>query len=237
MRRPPKHLALLFLAGIGLLSGCLSPSFSEETLQFMESSWALYLKDDPGWLEARDQWIALGKAEQLVLMDQLFSHVVHTSPKMRPTPEGALEPAWLKPGREMVRMKEVCGPYLIDAMSLLEVVNENLEEACTSMLAEVADFDMVNNAMADDRGNPYYKARLVAVMARLDDPRAHAAVIDVLLGPSTWQARATAAEVLRNCPRDSRPAAVEALEKTVNDPDATVAANARNSLERLRSLD
>lgn len=237
MRRNVTFLLLLLAAGLCLLPGCRSTSMPEETRAFIDSSWALYRQNDPEWPDAGAKWISMGRAERMILIELLFKEVVDVSSKMRRTPSGDLESAWLKPAREMVKMEEECAPYLIEALRLLKLGNKGTVEACTSMLAEVADFTMLIEAIEEDRENPFFRARIVGVLARLDDRRVTPAIIDTLLGPCNWQARAKAAEVLRTCLRSDRPAAIEALEKAVNDPDPTVARNARESLERLRSLE
>lgn len=228
MNTTMKTMTLLLLA---LAAGCATgSSISDENAERIEQYWRLYKTDDPGWEEAKREWLELGAAEARGLVNLLVQEIQRDAVKTRFGADGKPGPAWIKPAKELASLGAMATPSLLEALRRLK--DETVVYPCIMTLAEIAGVEDIEAAF--DSGDALYQRRLVRTLHAQDDPKAVKRIVVILNGPYDWQVRATAADVLAGYQGPMESEVIEALQKALDDEDEFVVTMATQALETFK---
>lgn len=227
--------AWLILTSFALLAmGCASSlDIPPENQERIRSYWTLYLKSDPGWPEARNEWLSMGEDEAQGLVNLLVQEVQRNAIKTVYRPSGLPEPAWKKPVEELITIGNRSVPSLLEALRILK--DETTVYPCQFALKEIADLSVITAEF--QRGhqnlNIDFQTRLVKVMIMMNTEESVGKVLTVVSGSYDWRVRATAVSELSKYEGPMMGEVKRALERALDDDDAFIVKTAKKALKEL----
>ncbi len=229
-----------------------APSERSETLR---GFWVLYLSDDPAWPAAKGQWLAMGRGEAWILVENLLASIVRSSDR------GDAR-SLARARSELASMPDVSVPYLVEALDRGDNVTRRHVADVLVAMGQAS-----SAALVERLGSYGLEARVAALSAlgSIGDPTSVPALFAAATGDAEWSARAEAAEALaaflpspeaeralarvlgrdadafvrrkaaEGLARGSSDESAAALKTALDDADAAVRARASDSLASRRS--
>jgi hypothetical protein len=176
----------------------------------IDSSWKLFLKDDPGWPAARQEWIALGPAAVNILVENLIRVYILAH-------DAGDGPVWHRAREELAEHKDVAIPYLVEGLAGKNKADSVVRNLCSELLAYLGEpaVPYIERAWSDSDADG--RAALARALKKMQSRSSIPLLIRIAGGPDPFNVRIEAIDtlgrlgakeavpVMRDCLKDADP--------------------------------
>lgn len=216
-------------------AGCgASGRLSDDRRKELSGRWQLYVRDDPKWPAAREQWLSGPESERQLLLDNLLRQVIADDNAARG--EGSSGYA-TRARQELKWFGAEPIPLLVEGMRGLAardrvdvIALDRIGSALTELQAVSALAEMAGTPGGSESSEASVKLRLAAVRALqpIPDPAVTKVLLERVKGDAAWSVRGAAVDALRS--REQEPGVHAALVAALDDPDGYVRGEAIGAL-------
>lgn len=222
---------------LSLAVACASPGQPALSEGQLRDSWIRYLRDDPGWPDARELWLLDGARSRAVLVDNLLLELLDSYRSMvrgeRAAQRAAAHKRFERAQHELLYVKSDAVPALLELLAVAAGSQPTEWTSVDCLTLTLAELDAATELVAATRAtqDPRVQRVYFKVLAQMDDVEVLPVLIGGALQDPRWENRAECVDGLaRHVDQDE---CVQALLRSLRDPDEFVQ---RRAIQALRPV-
>lgn len=177
-----------------------------------DAAWSRFLKNDPGWREVRDEWVALGPQAVSILVENLIRVYVLAH-------DAGDGPTYYRARDELAVYKDESIPYLVEGLSGDNKADSVVRNLCSDLLAWLGDPALPAIEKAYGRAGQQGRAALARALKKMQSRASIPLLMEIAGGSDDFAVRIEALDTLG---RMGAKEAAPVMRRCLSDGDVSV---------------